>query len=112
LTKSIERLSLHFNGAYEFLTDSERREREGRYKLALGSSYPLGAPRYTRATLVGDVFAGQPVARHESTIIGTEVGLRYQLTPRIVWDVGGGTEFAGPATRSNVFMTTGLSFGF
>jgi hypothetical protein len=112
VTKSIERLSLHFNGAYEFLTDSGRRDRDGRYELALGASYPLGAPRYTRATLIADVFAEQPVARHESTIVGTEVGLRYQLTPRIVWDIGVGTEFAGPAERSRFSLTTGLSFGF
>jgi len=112
VTKSIERLSLHFNGAYEFLTDTRRGERDGRYELALGASYPLAAPRYTRATLIADVFAEQPIAHRESTIVGTEVGLRYQLTPRIVWDVGVGTEFAGPATRSNFFLTTGLSFGF
>lgn len=112
VTKSIERLSFHFNGAYEFLTNTGRRERDGRYELVLGASYPLGAPQYTRATLVGDVFAEQPVVRRESTIVGTEIGLRYQLTPRIVWDVGVGTEFAGPANRSTLFMSTGLSFGF
>jgi len=40
------------------------------------------------------------------------LGLRYQLTPRIVWDVGVGTEFAGPADRSRFFGVTGFSFGF
>ena len=112
VTKSIDRLSFHFNGGYEFLTGSTRMEREGRYELALGASYPIGAPQFTRATLVGDVFAGQPATRGESTIVGIEAGLRYQLTPSIVWDVGLGTEFAGPASRSAFFATTGLSFGF
>jgi len=112
VTKSIDQLSLHFNGGYEFLTDSTRTERDGRYELALGASYPIGAPKFTRATLVGDVFADQPAARGESTIVGIEAGLRYQLTPSIVWDVGLGTEFAGPASRSAFFATTGLSFGF
>lgn len=112
VTKSIDRLSFHFNGGYEFLTDSTRAERDGRYELALGASYPIGAPKFTRATLVADVFADQPATRGESTIVGTEVGLRYQLTPSIVWDVGIGTEFAGPASRSVFFATTGLSFGF
>src|SRR5262245_59199260 len=78
VTKSIERLSLHLNGAYEFLTGSNRTERDGRYEFALGASYPLGAPQLTRATVVGDVFADQPAIRGESTIVGTEVGLRYQ----------------------------------
>jgi hypothetical protein len=112
VTKSIHRLAFHFNGGYEFLTGSSRTERDGRYELALGASYPLGAPTFTRATLVADVFAEQPVTRRESTVVGTEVGLRYQLTPSIVWDVGLGTEFAGPASRSSFFATTGFSVGF
>jgi len=112
VTKSVERLSVHLNAGYEFLTSSRDEERDGRYKLALGASYPVGAPKFTRATIVGDVFAEQSVASREPTVVGTEVGLRYQLTPRIVWDVGIGTEFAGPAHRSTFFMTTGFSFGF
>ena len=112
VTKSVERLSLHLNAGYEFVTDSRHDERDGRYELALGFSYPVGAPRFTRATLVGDVFAEQAVHRGESTTVGTEVGVRFQLTPRLVWDIGVGTEFAGPASRSPFFATTGLSFGF
>ena len=112
VTKSIDRLSLHLNGGYEFLTGSTRTERDGRYELALGASYPIGAPQFTRATVVGAVFADQPVTRGESTVVGIEVGLRYQLTPSIVWDVGIGTEFAGPRSRSSFFGATGLSWGF
>jgi Putative MetA-pathway of phenol degradation len=112
VTKSFERLSLHLNAGYEFITSSGGDERDGRYKLALGASYPVGAPRFTRATLIGDVFAEQASRRGDPTTVGTEVGLRYQLTPRIVWDAGVGTEFAGPAARSKFSFTTGLSFGF
>jgi hypothetical protein len=112
VTKSVERLSLHLNAGYEFVTSGRADERDGRYKLAIGASYPVGAPRFTRATLVGDVFAEQSSHRGDPTTVGTEVGLRYQLTPRIVWDVGVGTEFAGPAERSRFSFTTGLSFGF
>ena len=112
VTKSIDRLSFHLNAAYEFLTDPDRTERDGRYELALGASYPIGAPKFTRATLVGDVFADQPAARGEATIVGVEIGVRYQLTPSIVWDVGMGTEFAGPSTRSSFFAATGISLGF
>jgi hypothetical protein len=112
VTKSIDRLSFHFNGGYEFLTGSNRTERDGRYEFALGASYPVGAPTFTRATLIADVFADQPVTRGESTAVGIEVGLRYQLTPSIVWDVGVGTEFAGPSSRSPFFAATGLSCGF
>jgi hypothetical protein len=111
-TKSIERLSLHLNAGYELLTDTKDDERAGRYDLALGFSYPVAAPQFTRATLVGDVFAEQALRRGAATTVGAEVGLRYQLTPRIVWDVGIGTEFAGPADRSRFFVGTGFSFGF
>jgi outer membrane putative beta-barrel porin/alpha-amylase len=112
VTKSIERLSLHLNAGYEFITSSHEDERDGRYKLAIGASYPVGAPRFTRATLLGDVFAEQSSRHGEPTTVGIELGLRYQLTPRIVWDVGVGTEFAGPANRSKFSFNTGLSFGF
>jgi hypothetical protein len=112
ITKSIQRLSLHLNAGYEFLTSTGRGERNGRYNLALGASYPIGAPKFTRLTLVGDVFAEQSGRRGEAPVVGTEVGLRYQLTPRVVWDVGIGSEFAGPAHRSDLFLTTGFSLGF
>jgi hypothetical protein len=112
ITKSIERLSVHLNAGYEFLVATPRGYRDGRYKFALGASYPVGAPQFTRATLVGDVFAEQSMRRREPTFVGAEVGVRYQLTPRVVWDVGIGTEFAGPTHRSDLFMTTGFSFGF
>ena len=112
VTKSVERLSLHLNAGYEFITSSREDERDGRYELAIGASYPVGAPRFTRATLVADVFAEQSLRHGERATVGIEVGLRYQLTPRVVWDVGGGTEFAGPAERARFLFTTGLSFGF
>src|SRR5262249_29243602 len=91
VTKSIERLSLHLNAGYEFLTSVRGDERDGRYKLAFGASYPVGAPRFTRATLIGDVFAEQASRRGDPTTVGTEVGVRFQLTPRLVWDAGLGT---------------------
>ncbi|HET8532873.1 MAG TPA: transporter, partial [Methylomirabilota bacterium] len=112
VTKSIERLAVHLNAGYQIPTSTRRDERDGVYQLALGASYPLGAPWLTRLLLVGDVFAEQAARRGESPVVGTEIGVRYQLTPRLVWDVGVGTEFAGPRRRSDLFMTTGVSIGF
>lgn len=111
-TKSFDRLSVHLNAAYAFLTGTQGNERDGRYAFAFGASYPVGAPRYTRTTLVGGVFAEQGSQRGEATVVGIEVGFRHQLTARVVWDAGVGTEFAGPADRSAFFFTTGLSVGF
>jgi hypothetical protein len=112
VTKSIDRVSLHFNAAYLFFTDTDRGERDGRYEVILGASYPIGAPRFTRATLIADVFTEQSTHRGESNVVGAELGLRSQLTPSMVWDVGAGTEFAGPSDRSPFFMRTGLSWAF
>ncbi len=112
VTRSFDRLAVHVNVAYEFLTGTRGDERDGRYELVLGASYPVGAPRYTRTTVVGDVFTEQSPRRGDSNIVGAEVGFRHQLTPRIVIDAGVGTEFAGPADRSALFFTTGLSMGF
>jgi Putative MetA-pathway of phenol degradation len=112
VTKSFERVSVHLNAGYEFLTDPARGERDGHYELVLGASLPLGAPQYTRATLIADLFTQQAIHRGESNVFGAEMGFRYQLTPSIVWDLGVGTEFAGPAERSRFFFNTGLSFGF
>lgn len=111
-TKSFDRLSLHFNAAYEFLTGTERGERDGRYQFVLGASYPIGAPKYTRTTLIGDVFTEQSSHKGDSNAVGVEAGFRHQLTPRLVFDAGVGTEFAGPRDRAKFFFTTGFSFGF
>src|SRR3984893_7384057 len=43
VTKSIESLSLHLNTGHEFLIATSRGDRDGRYKLAFGASYPIGA---------------------------------------------------------------------
>jgi hypothetical protein len=112
VTKSFERLSVHLNAGYQFFTDPRRGERDGRYELVLGASYPIGAPSFTRATLAADIFTEQSTHRGESNVVGAELGLRYQLTPGMVWDVGVGTEFAGPSDRSRFQFTTGLSFAF
>ena len=112
VTKSIERLSFHFNAGYQVLTDARREERDGRYEFVLGASYPLGAPRYTRATIIAGVFTEQSSRHGEENTVGAELGFRYQITRTIVWDAGVGTEFAGPAERSQFMFNTGLSFAF
>jgi hypothetical protein len=112
MTKSFDRLSLHLNVDYEFLNETGSTNRDGRYKVSLGASYPAGAPQYTRTTLVADLFTEQGSQRGEANTAGVEIGFRHQLTPRIVLDAGVGTEFAGPADRSTFFVTTGVSVGF
>ena len=112
ITKSFERLNLHFNPGYEFVGGADAGERSGLYKFTLGASYPIGAPRYTRTVLLGDVFTEQSSRHGESNVWGAEIGFRHQMTRRLVLDFGVGSEFAGPSWRSPFFVTAGLSFGF
>ena len=112
VTRSIGRLGLHLNAGYEAVTSPRRDERSGQYELVLGAGYPLGAPHFTRATIVGDVFTEQGMHRGEENTIGFELGLRYQMSSRWVWDVGMATEVVGPRDRNVFSLTTGFSFGF
>ena len=112
VTKSIGRLSVHLNPVFEVLSGTKPVERDGRYELALGASYPVGAPKHTLTTLLGDVFTEQAPRRGDPQIVGVEIGVRRQWTPWTVLDAGVGTEFAGPANRSDFFVTVGLSVGF
>jgi hypothetical protein len=112
VTKSMGRLSIHFNSAYEVFSGTAPFERDGRYGLDLGASYPVGAPKHTLTTLLGDVFTEQAPRRGDPQIAGAEIGLRHQLTPWTVLDAGIGTEFMGPPNRSSFFAAMGLSVGF
>jgi outer membrane putative beta-barrel porin/alpha-amylase len=112
ITKSIGRLSIHFNPTYEMFSGTKPFERDGRYDLALGASYPVGAPKHTLTTILGDVFTEQAPKRGDPQIAGAEIGIRHQWTPWTVLDAGVGTEFAGPTTRASIFLILGFSIGF
>ena len=112
VTKSIGRLGVHLNAAGLFTGDPGDDERGARWEVVLGASYPIGAPHYTRLTVVADLIAEQAHRHGDSDVVGAEIGVRYQLTSRTVWDVGIGTEFAGPVDRTRLLFTTGLSVGF
>jgi len=112
ITKSFERLSVHFNPAYEVLSGTQPFERNGRYEMVLGASYPFGAPKNTLTTILGDFFTQQALRRGNPQIAGVEMGVRQQWTPWTVLDAGVGTEFAGPPDRSSFFLTVGFSLGF
>ena len=112
LTKSLGRLSLHANAAYEFAPEAEPGVRDGRYEFIVGASYPLGAPHYTRLTLLADAYAQQTERFGQRVLVGAELGFRFQLSPRFVWDAGIASEFRGPNTRSDFALTTGLSLSF
>ncbi len=112
LTRSFGRWRTHLNAEYSVIGSARGEERNGLYRLAVGVSYPLGYPMRFRETLIADVFTRQSELSGGRNPTGIEIGLRHQFSSRIVLDGGIGTEFAGPADRSAVFGTVGLSIGY
>ncbi len=111
-TRTIGHGRVHFNGSYEFLDDARNKERSGRYEIVLGGQYPLGYPRAFTTSLLLDVFTQQSPRTGGQHIAGGEIGLRRQIAPLLVIDMGIGSEFIGPSDRTIFFATVGASVGF
>jgi hypothetical protein len=112
MTRSFGRLRVHLNAGYTALGAPQGQERSGTYRVIAAASYPIGYPYRFRETLIVDVYSRQSDLVGQTNHTGVEVGLRHQLSSRIVLDGGLGTEFAGPSDRSIFMGTVGLSVGF
>jgi hypothetical protein len=112
LTRSVGRLRFHVNGSYAVHGSPQYQERGGMYRFVAAVSYPIGYPYRFRETLIIDVYTRQSDLVGQSNHTGIEVGLRHQLSSRIVLDGGLGTEFMGPSDRAAIIGTVGLSVGF
>jgi hypothetical protein len=112
LTRSFGRLRAHLNAGYTILGSPQGQERPGAYRVVAAVSYPLGYPTSFRDTLIVSVYTRQSDLRGQRNNTGVEIGIRHQLTSRLVVDAGLGTEFAGPADRAALLGTVGLSVGF
>ena len=112
VTRSFGRLRVHVNAGYTVLGAPQGQERNGTYRVIAAVSYPIGYPYRFRETLIVDVYSRQSDLVGQANHTGLEVGLRHQLSSRIVLDGGLGTEFAGPSDRSVFTGTVGVSVGF
>lgn len=112
LTRSFGRLRVHLNAGYTALGAPQGQERPGAYRAVAAASYPLGYPTSFRDTLIASVYTRQSDLRGQRNNTGVEIGLRHQLTSRIVLDGGIGTEFDGPSDRAALLGTVGVSVGF
>jgi Putative MetA-pathway of phenol degradation len=112
MTRSFGRLRAHLNAGYTILGSPQGQERPGTYRVIVAISYPLGYPTSFLDTLIVDVYTRQSDLRGQRNNTGVEVGLRHQLTSRIVLDGGLGTEFYGPNDRAALMGTVGVSVGF
>jgi hypothetical protein len=112
MTRSYGRWRTHLNIGYTFLGSPQGQERSGTYRVVAAVSYPLGYPTSFRDTIIANVFTSQSDLVNQRNPIGLGLGLRHQVSSRVVADVGMGTEFAGPPDRSVFFSTVGVSVGF
>lgn len=104
--------SLLVPGATGVLGSPQGRERPGAYRAVAAVGYPLGYPTSFRDTLIASVYTRESDLRGRRNHTGVEIGLRHQLSSRIVLDGGLGTEFVGPADRAALPGTVGMSVGF
>ena len=112
LTRSFGRLRAHLNAGYTVAGSPQGSQRPGAYRAVAAVSYPLGYPTSFRDTLIASVYTRQSDQRGQNNNTGVEIGLRHQLTSRIVLDCGLGTEFVGPSDRAALLGTVGASVGF
>ena len=112
MTRSFGQWRTHLNVGYSFLGSPQGLERSGAYRVVAAMSYPLGYPTSFRDTIIANVFTRQSDLAGQRNPTGVGIGLRHQVSSRIVADVGIGSELIGPADRSVLFSTIGLSLGF
>jgi hypothetical protein len=112
MTRSFGRLRTHLNAGYTILGSPQGQERPGTYRVVGAVSYPLGYPTSFLDTLIASIYTRQSDLRGQCNNSGVELGLRHQLTSRIVLDGGLGTEFSGPSNRAALLGTVGVSVGF
>jgi hypothetical protein len=112
MTRSFGRLRTHLNVGYTILGSPQGQERPGAYRAVAAVSYPLGYPTSFRDTLIASIYSRESDLRGQRNHTGVELGLRHQLTSRVVLDGGIGTEFLGPSDRAALLGTVGVSVGF
>ncbi len=112
MTRSFGRWRTHVNVGYTFLGSPQAQERSGTYRVAAAVSYPLGYPSSFRDTVIANLFTRQSDLIGQRNPTGVGIGLRHQVSSRVVFDAGLGTELLGPSDRSVFFSTMGLSIGF
>lgn len=112
VTRSLSHGRIHLNVGYAFHKGAQNRGRSGEYEVVLGGQYPLAYPRSFTTSLLADVFT-QPSPRvGGKQVTGVEVGIRHQVAPLTVVDMGIGSEVTGPSDRAIFFAIVGVSVGF
>lgn len=103
---------LHFNVDLDVNSNARPDESSTRWGAILGYSQPLGYPTRFDRTLVAQIGVRANELRGESAITTLGVGVRQQITPRSVFDVGLKSDVSGGANRSSLQLVAGYSTAF
>ncbi len=112
LTRSFGRLRVHLNAGYTVVGSPQGQERPGAYRAVAAVSYPLGYPTSFRDTLIASVYTRQSDLRGQQNHTGIEVGIRHQLTSRVVLDGGSAPSLSGRRIAPRCWGRMGYSVGF
>ena len=104
---------LHFNADLGFNSRPNRSERDTLAGAILGYSQPLGFPTSFNRTLVSQIGVRANPQRGQRALWSLGLGLRQQITPRAVFDVGIKSDIAGSgAARERFRVVAGYSTAF
>ncbi len=95
-TKTINQYDrLHLNAGVEFAPSAGAGENKTRFAAVLGFTKPLGYPRQFDTTGLAEVSLRQAERRGDAPIAGLGIGIRRQISPRSVLDIGLQSELSG-----------------
>jgi len=104
---------LHLNADVNINNSPRAGERRTLPGLILGYSQPLGYPRRFDRTLVAQLAVRAAPTNGNSALVNVGVGIRQQVTPRSVFDVGLKSDIAGGGgDRENFRLIAGYSSAF
>ncbi len=108
LTRSHGHNRFHLKVGHTWLTSAEPDERRRRWQGVAGWDRPVGL----QSLLIVGVVAGESEGRGNPAASRVEVGLRRQMTPRLVASVGAGFGLSGGPDRQPFFLGVALSRSF
>lgn len=103
---------LHLNLDFDVNAKARSDESSTRSGVILGYSQPLGYPKRFDRTLVAQIGYRGNEMRGESGIANVGIGIRQQVTPSSVFDLGIKSDIAGGANRESLRIIAGYSTAF
>lgn len=101
----------HLNVDAEFIPRAPGGENKTRLGAVLGYTTPVGYPRHFDTTALAEVVVRQPQYARGNLVTGLGIGIRRQMSPVAVFDIGVQTELSG-RDRVPLRLIVGYSTSF